>query len=109
MYIHILVGGGLVAINFLFSQKYWELLLSSQLTNSYFSEGWPNHQPDIYIYIYGSFLKRGYPGTIIHLGLGFPIKKTIRLLGIPNLWTPTYIVVIVSIYYKIYIYIYVCI
>ena len=31
----------------LFSQKYWVAKKSSQLTNSYFSEGWPNHQPDI--------------------------------------------------------------
>ena len=30
---------------------------SSQLTNSYFSEGWPNHQPDIY----GGFHKWGCP------------------------------------------------
>ena len=37
--------GGLVAMNFIFP-----LILgmsSSQLTNSYFSEGWPNHQPEI--------------------------------------------------------------
>ena len=30
-------------INFIF--PYIGLLSSSQLTNSYFSEGWPNHQP----------------------------------------------------------------
>ena len=29
----------------LFSQKNSGFRLSSQLTNSYFSEGWPNHQP----------------------------------------------------------------
>ena len=29
---------------------------SSQLTNSYFSEGWLNHQPDYHYYIYTSWL-----------------------------------------------------
>ena len=35
--------GGLVAINFIFPEKLG--ISSSQMTKSYFSEGWPNHQP----------------------------------------------------------------
>ena len=35
--------GGLVAMNFIFPEILG--ISSSQLTNSYFSEGWPNHQP----------------------------------------------------------------
>ena len=37
--------GGLVAI--FYFPIHIGLLSSSQVTNSYFSEGWPNHQPDI--------------------------------------------------------------
>ena len=36
--------GGLVAMNFIFPYIFWGMS-SSQLMNSYFSEGWPNHQP----------------------------------------------------------------
>ena len=42
----IFLVGGLVAINFIFPDLGNILgMSSSQLTKSYFSEGWPNHQP----------------------------------------------------------------
>ena len=48
---HILLGGEWLPwiLNF---PRNIGLRLSSQLTHSYFSEGWPNHQPDNHIYIY---------------------------------------------------------
>ena len=41
-------------------------------------------------YPHGGFLKWGYP-QIIHLKIGFPIKKTFQLLGIPHLWKTPYL------------------
>ena len=57
-WLYILVGGEWLP-SILFSHSYWVaififpyigLRLSSQLTKSYFSEGWPNHQP-VYNYV----------------------------------------------------------
>ena len=43
--------GGLVAMNFKFPINIGNVK-SSQLTKSYFSEGWPNHQPaTMYLYV----------------------------------------------------------
>ena len=51
LYISSLVGG-LVAMNFIFPEILG--MSSSQLTKSYFSEGWLNHQPAIHIIIFPS-------------------------------------------------------
>ena len=54
------LSGWWFGTSILFSQKYW--VSNHPNWRSYFSEGWPNHQPAIYIILY-----RGPFSEIIHL------------------------------------------
>ena len=71
--------GGLVAINIIFPEILG--ISSSQLTNSYFSEGWPNHQPE-------DLMKRHWPQGMAFLKNGHPKSSKLRPIFWKAMVTP---------------------